>query len=67
MVVLAQLNALVRALHAHTKCQARLPTRRLGMESSLMWFSEDKKTHSKKLIFSTLIYGLMGKNYRVTP
>ena len=32
MVVLAQLNALIRALHDHTKCQARLPTRRLEQE-----------------------------------
>ena len=32
MVVLAQLNALIRALHANTKCQARLPTRRLEEE-----------------------------------
>lgn len=32
MVVLAQLNALIRALHAHTKCQAKLPTTRLEHE-----------------------------------
>lgn len=31
-MVLAQLNALMRALHVHTKCQARLPTRRLEEE-----------------------------------
>ena len=32
MVVLAQLNALIRALHDHSKCQARLPTKRLEEE-----------------------------------
>ena len=32
MVVLAQLNALIRALHEHTKCQARLPNKRLEQE-----------------------------------
>lgn len=32
MVILAQLNALVRTLHAHTKVQARLPTKRLEQE-----------------------------------
>jgi len=32
MVILAQLNALVRALHGHTKCQAKLPSRRLEEE-----------------------------------
>lgn len=32
MVILAQLNALVRTLHAHTKVQAKLPTKRLEQE-----------------------------------
>ena len=32
MVVLAQLNALIRALHEHTKCQVRLPNKRLEQE-----------------------------------
>ena len=67
MVVLAQLNALVRALHAHTKCQARLPTRRLGMESSLMWFSEDKKTHSKKIDIFNIDLLLDGEKLQSYP